>query len=172
VSTGGKVVPLRGKEQAARRAGVLCVLVRIDTLIVAVPADKVTRITLADETVRTPTPNGGLKVRNGDLEVPGWDMCRLLGFQVPITAWLFLAAGGGREPFALGTGPCVAVRPLPPPEPLPFGLFKRAADAMVGAFRVDAGLCDRGAGIAGIWLDPSRLVATAPAAGASPTGDP
>ena len=165
-----RAVPARGRRLAAvDPAAVLCVLVRCDRLVVAIPARLVTRLVLDDEVRTTRTPSGAARVRSGDTELPAWHLGEILGVRSPVAAWLFLAADDGPRPvaLALATGPCLAVRPLSAPEPLPHGLFQKHSDAIAGAFRVDSALRGRGAGIVGLWIDPVRLIGASTLAGAA-----
>jgi hypothetical protein len=137
-------------------APALCAVVRCDRLAVAIAADCVIRLVLADE-VTTRTVEGVRFVRAGALEARGWPLAALLEVDAATEAWVFVRGAGG-APVALGTGPCLAVRPLRPPHPLPQGLFRRSRAAVIGAFRVDDGLRERGVSIVGVWIDPARLV--------------
>jgi hypothetical protein len=138
---------------------ILCVVVRCDQLAVAIPAGNVTRLALADE-VEVRAAAGVTRARSGAIDAAAWPLSRLLDLDAPTDSWVFLGVGDGARavPLALGAGPCLAVRPLPPPERLPAGLFRRSAAAVVGAFRVDDALRDKGVGIVGVWIDPVVLI--------------
>jgi len=194
--------PIRDPARGARRpahdepavATTLCVLVRLDRLLVAIPAEMVQRLVLAAEVVVVGSTggeaeggpmaaSGELRVRSGATYLPAWELGRLLGIEVATEAWIFLAAmsgepdadgaghrtpraAGGAGLIALGTGPCLAVRRMPAPAPLPPGLFRAGGPAMIGTFAVDEGLRQRGLGVAGLMLDPVALVGAATVAAA------
>lgn len=143
-------------EEATRT---LCALVRCGSLAVAMPADAVTFIAMAEDVTVT-ADAGVLRVKAGDLVVPAWELSGLLGLDAPTTTWVFLKTSvtSGSTAVALGCGPCLTIQKLVDPDPLPRGVFRAGNDAIIGAFRVDAGLLEIGCGILGIWIDPARLI--------------
>jgi len=80
--------PIRSRAAAplARRAlSELAVIVRFDALVVALPAQHVSRIAMADEAVPV---TGGSSVRIGDAVLPAWELGKLLALGEPSAAWL------------------------------------------------------------------------------------
>jgi len=143
----------------------LAVMVRFGDLVVAVAAQRVSRIALADEV--EPVPGQTASVRIGDAVLPAWDLGKLLGFAEPPAAWLVMTTGDapGAPRIALGTGPCIAVAPHGGVSPLPPGVVNAPLSAVVGVFITDAALRERGLGQLGVRIDPMRLIGSpAPAA--------
>jgi hypothetical protein len=136
----------------------LAVMVRFGDLVVAVAAQRVARIVLADEAV--PAPRDVPSVAIGGAVLPAWDLGKLLGFTEPPAAWLVMTTGD--EPtspqIALGTGPCVAVSSHEGVSPLPAGVVSAPPAAVVGVFATDAALRERGLGPLGVRVDPMRLI--------------
>jgi hypothetical protein len=154
--------PLRRRRRQARErievAQTLCAIVRCGSLAVAIPADIVTFIALAQDTTVAPHPRG-LHVRAGDLGAPGWLLPELLGIEGITTSWLFLRSTPRIGVAAIGCGECITVQKLPDPDPLPRGVLRAEGGAIIGAFRVDDAIVQRGCGIVGVWIDPERLIA-------------
>lgn len=145
--------PLRSRSIAE-----LAVMVRFGELVVAVAADRVSRIAMADEAV--PAKAAAPSVRIGDAVLPAWDLGKLLGFSEPPAAWLVLATGDepGAPRIALGTGPCIAVAAHGDVSSLPTGVVSASSAAVVGVFVTDQTLRDRGVGQLGVRVDPLRLI--------------
>jgi hypothetical protein len=137
----------------------LAVMVRFGELVVAVAADRVSRIVMADEAVPA-QPRSTPCVRIGDAMLPAWNMGTLLGFSDPPVAWLIMTTSS--EPsapeIALGTGPCVAVASHDGVTPLPAGVLSAPPAAVVGVFVTDEALRERGIGPLGVRVDPMRLI--------------
>jgi hypothetical protein len=144
---------------ANRAISELAVMVRFGDLVVAVAAQRVSRIVLADEAVPT-TAYDLPSVQIGGAVMPAWDLGKLLGFTEPPAAWLVMTTGD--EPtsprIALGTGPCVAVSSHAGVSPLPAGVVSAPPSAVVGVFATDAELRERGLGPLGVRVDPMRLI--------------
>jgi len=136
----------------------LAVMVRFGEVVVAVAAQRVARIALADEAVRT--PGTGHSVKIGDAVLPAWDLGELLGYSQPPAAWLVMATGDepGAPKIALATGPCIAISPHGEVSPLPAGVVSASAAAIAGVFVTDAALRERGVGHLGVRVDPMRLI--------------
>jgi hypothetical protein len=142
-------------EVEVERRRTLCALVRCGHLAIAIPADLVIFIALADE-VQVVDVGDRLRVSASGLVAAGWNLADLLEIEAEITTWMFLKAGS--TTIALGCGACMTVEKLVDPDPLPRGLFRAGRDAIIGAFRVDDALLQAGCGLAGIWLDVPRLI--------------
>jgi len=69
------VKPRAVAPHAARALAELAVIVRFDALVVALPAQHVSRIAMADEAVPV---TGGSSVRIGDAVLPAWELGKLL----------------------------------------------------------------------------------------------
>jgi len=165
--------PIRSRAAAplARRAlSELAVIVRFDALVVALPAQHVSRIAMADEAVPV---TGGSSVRIGDAVLPAWELGKLLALGEPPAAWLILATGD--EPnaprIALGTGPCVAVSAHAEVSPLPPGVVSAPPAAVLGVFVTDPALRERGLGPLGVRIDPVRLIGASAIAAAARRGE-
>ena len=147
--------------------GELAVLVRFGELVVAVAAQRVSRIVLADEAVPA-SPRATPRVMIGGATLPAWDLGKLLGFAEPPAAWLVVTTGD--EPsapeIALGTGPCIAVSSHDGASPLPAGVVSAPAAAVIGVFETDPALRERGLGRLGVRVDPLRLIGPAALAAA------
>ena len=154
-----RTVKLRGPELVRDRAiSELAVMVRFGALAVAVAAERVARIVMADEVV--PAAGANPSVRIGDAVLPAWDLGKLLGFAEPPAAWLIMTTSD--EPnaprIALGTGPCVAVASHDGVSPLPIGVVSAPLAAVIGVFVTDPALRERGVGQLGVRIDPMRLI--------------
>lgn len=133
-------------------------MVQFGELVVALAAQHVSRIVMADEAVAV--PGAPASVRIGDAVLPAWELGKLLALAGPPAAWLVLTTGD--EPnaprIALGTGPCVAVSPHGEISPLPPGVVSAPPAAVLGVFVTDPALRERGIGQLGVRLDPVRLI--------------
>jgi hypothetical protein len=155
-----RTVKLRTAErQRSRGIAELAVLVRFGDLVVAVAAQRVSRIVMADEVADAPgraTPS----IRLGASVLPAWDLGALLGFSEPPAAWLVMTTSD--EPnaatIALGTGPCMAVASHEDISALPPGVVSAPSAAILGVFATDVTLRDRGAGHLGLRVDPMHLI--------------
>jgi len=145
----------------------LAVMVRFGDLVVAVAAQRVSRIVRADEAVPA-TARATPSVQIGDAVLPAWDLGQLLGFSEPPSAWLVMTATDepGAPRIALGTGPCIAVASHDGVSPLPAGVVSAPPDAVVGVFVTDAALRETGVGQLGVRLDPLRLIGSSALAAA------
>lgn len=155
----------RKRKQEIVEVRTLCAIVRCGALAVAIPADAITFIANAEDT-RLVAHDGGVRVVAGEFEAEGALLHQLLGIPGEATSWLFLrssGAGAGSAALALGCGDCMTVTKLLDPDLLPRGIFQAGGTAIVGAFPVDDALRERGCMVAGIWLDPARLVLSRPA---------
>jgi hypothetical protein len=136
----------------------LAVMVRFDQLVVALAAERVARIALADEAL--PVAAASPSVLIGGAVLRAWDLGLLLGFTEPPAAWLIIATSD--EPnaprIALGTGPCIAVAGHGVVSPLPPGVLRAPASAVLGVFVTDPVLRERGVGPLGVRVDPMRLI--------------
>jgi hypothetical protein len=136
----------------------LAVMVRFGQLVVALAAERVARIALADEAL--PVAAASPSVLLGDAVLLAWDLGVLLGFTEPPAAWLVIATSD--EPnaprIALGTGPCIAVAGHDGVSPLPPGVLRAPAAAVLGVFATDPALRERGVGPLGVRVDPMRLI--------------
>jgi hypothetical protein len=164
------VKPRGGDWLRNRDISELAVMVRFGDLIVAVAAQRVSRIVMADQAV--PAAGATASVRIGDTVLPAWDLGNLLGFAEPPAAWLVMTTGD--EPsapqIALGTGPCVAVASHNGVSPLPPGVVNVPPAAVVGVFVTDPVLRERGVGHLGVRVDAMRLIG-ASALAAARSGD-
>jgi len=145
----------------------LAVMVRFGDVLVAVAAQRVSRIVMADEVVLD-TQRATPSVVIGDAVFPAWDMGRLLGFSAPPVAWLIMTTTDepGAPEIALGTGPCVAVAAHDTLSSLPAGVVTGPPASVLGVFPTDAALRERGIGHLGVRLDPMRLIGTSAIAAA------
>jgi hypothetical protein len=136
----------------------LAVMVRFGELVVAVAAERVSRIVMADEA--EPVAGATPSVRIGGAVLPAWDLGKLLGLVDPPAAWLVMTTSD--EPnapvIALGTGPCVAVASHDGISPLPIGVVSAPLAAVLGVFVTDPALRERGVGSLGVRVDPMRLI--------------
>ena len=153
-------IKLRTAEpQRSHGIGELAVLVRFGTLVVAVAAQRVSRIVMADEVVDAPG-RATRCIRIGATVLPAWDLGELLGLSEPPAAWLVMTTSD--EPtagsIALGTGPCLAVASHDELSALPAGVVSAPTAALLGVFATDANLRDRGAGHLGVRVDPLCLI--------------
>jgi hypothetical protein len=149
----------------ARDISELAVLLRFGDLVVAIAAQQVARIALADDGV--PAAGATPSVQIDGAVLPAWDLGKLLGLSVPPTAWLVMMTGDepGAPRIALGTGPCLAIGAHGQVAPLPPGVVSAPPGAVAGVFVTDAALRERGLGELGVRIDPMRLIGT-PAASA------
>jgi hypothetical protein len=158
---------------AARALSELAVLVQFGELIVAVAAQHVSRIVLADDAAVVPDSPGSVRI--GDAVLPAWELGKLLALADAPAAWLILATGDdpGAPRIALGTGPCVAVAPHDEISPLPPGVVSVPPAAVLGVFVTDPALRARGIGPLGVRIDPVRLIGAPAIAAASrrPVGE-
>ncbi len=137
----------------------LCAIVRCGKLAVAIPADAIAFIAAADVTT-VAQRDGALHVKAGLFDAVGWLLHDELEVAGTLSSWLFLKPQAGVPgASALGCDECMTVQPLVNPDPLPRGIFRSGADAIMGAFRVDDTLIERGCSLVGIWIDPVRLTA-------------
>ncbi|HEY0479649.1 MAG TPA: hypothetical protein VGD37_19150 [Kofleriaceae bacterium] len=148
----------------------LAVMVQFGELVVAIAAQRVARIVMADEAV--PAPGATPSVQIGGAVLPAWDLGKLLGFSEPPAAWLIMATGDepGAPEIAVGTGPCISVSSHHGISPLPPGVIAAPFAAVAGVFATDAVLRERGAGHLGLRVDPLRLIG-APALAAARRGE-
>jgi hypothetical protein len=141
----------------------LAVLVRFGDLVIALPAERVTRIVAADEvTAVKPAAftGGAASVAIAGATLPAWDLGALLGLREPPEAWLVMRTSDdpGAPEIALGTGPCVAVAGHDAVSALPPGVINAPPAGIVGVFVTDPGLRERGAGPLGVRIDAARLI--------------
>jgi hypothetical protein len=136
----------------------LAVMVRFGALAVAVAAQRVSRIALADEAVRARASSSAVRI--GDAVLPAWDLGKMLGFSDAPSAWLIMITGDepGAPRIALGTGPCIAIAAHGELSSLPAGVVSASPAAVVGVFVTDPALRDRGVGNLGVRVDPMRLI--------------
>ena len=156
---------------AARALSELAVIVRFDALVVAVAAQHVSRIVMADQAVAVPGARAGVRI--GDAVLPSWELGKLLALAGPLAAWLVLTTGDkpNAPRIALGTGPCVAVSTHDQVSPLPPGVIGAPPDAVLGVFVTDPALRERGLGHLGVRIDPVRLIGSSAIAAASRCGE-
>ena len=162
-----RTIKTRNPERARRHdISELAVMVRFGEVVVAVAAQRVARIALADEAVRAPgaTPS----VRIGGAVLPAWDLGKLLGYSQPPAAWLVMATGDEPDApkIALATGPCIAISPHGAVSPLPAGVVSASPAAIAGVFITDQALRERGVGHLGVRVDPMRLIGSSELASA------
>jgi hypothetical protein len=159
-------VSVRGvRTRAPARARVhgiadLAVMVQFDDLVVAIPAQRVARIVLADEA----TDAAGARIRIGDHTLPAYDLAHLLGLGHAPAAYLVLGAHDGHAEVALASGPCIAIAAHGPLSRLPRGILTDTTGGVLGVFSTDPSLRGRGGGPRGVRVDPRRLIGAAPAA--------
>ena len=162
-----RTINTRPAELKTRAIGDLAVMVQFGDLVVAVAAQRVARIVLADEAVPA-TPRATPRVQIGGTVMPAWDLGKLLGFTAPPAAWLVFATTDQPDApeIALGTGPCIAVAGHASAAPLPGGVVAAPEAAIVGVFATDPALRERGIGELGVQVDPLRLIGPAALAAA------
>jgi hypothetical protein len=160
-------IPARPRNAAISE---LAVMVQFGELVVAIAAQRVARIVMADDAV--PSPGATPSVRIGGTLLPAWNLGKLLGFSEPPAAWLIMATGDepGAPEIAVGTGPCIAVSSHDALSLLPPGVIAAPFAAVTGVFATDAALRERGAGHLGVQIDPMRLIG-APALAAARRGE-
>ncbi|HEX3766644.1 MAG TPA: hypothetical protein VHW23_48450 [Kofleriaceae bacterium] len=161
----------RAAPLTARALSELAVLVRFGELVVALAAQHVSRIVMADEAEEV--PGAPSSVRIGDAVLPAWELGDLLALSEAPAAWVVLAAGDepGAPRFALGTGPCIAVSSHDAVSPLPPGVVSVPPAAVIGVFVTDPTLRERGLGPLGVRIDPVRLIGAAAIAAAARRGE-
>lgn len=161
----------RAAPLAARPLSELAVLVRFGELVVALAAQHVSRIVMADEAEEV--PGAASSVRIGDAVLPAWELGDLLALSEPPAAWVILATSDepGAPRFALGTGPCVAVASHGAVSPLPPGVVSVPPAAVLGVFITDPALRERGLGQLGVRIDPVRLIGASAIAAAARRGE-
>jgi len=144
----------------------LAVMLRFGDLVVAVAAQRVARIALADEAA--PATAATPSVEIGGVVLPAWDLGVLLGLTGAPEAWLIMTTGDepGAPRIALGTGPCMAIAAHDALLPLPPGVVSAPPAAVAGVFVTDAALRARGVGQLGVRIDPMRLIGWSVLAGA------
>jgi hypothetical protein len=144
---------------AARDIAELAVMVQFGELVIAIGAQRVARIALADEAVTADAQ----RIELAGAVLPAWELGTLLGIDEPPAAWLVLATGDepGAPRIALGTGRCIAVAPHGAVSPLPPGVIAAPPHAVVGVFATDPALRERGIGPLGVRIDPVRLIGAA-----------
>jgi hypothetical protein len=156
---------------AAHALSELAVIVRFGELVVALPAQHVSRIAMVDEAVAI--PGAPARIRIGDAVLPAWELGKLLALTEALAAWLILTTGD--EPnaprIALGTGPCVAVSTHDEVSPLPPGVVSAPPAAVLGVFVTDPALRERGLGQLGVRIDPVRLIGAPAIAAAARRGE-
>jgi hypothetical protein len=137
----------------------LSVMVQFGQLVVAVAAQRVVRIALADDVVPVPA-RARPSVQIGGAVLPAWDLGKLLGLGGAPAAWLVVMTSD--EPaaprIALGTGPCIAIASHGQISALPAGVVSAPAAAVEGVFATDAALRERGVGPLGVRIDPMCLI--------------
>lgn len=143
---------------ATRALSELAVLVRFGELVVAMAAQHVSRIAMADEAVALPGPPASVQI--GDTVLPAWELGKLLALADPPAAWVILETGDEPDAprIALGTGPCIAVSSHGDISPLPPGVVSAPPAAVLGVFITDPALRERGIGHLGVRIDPVRLI--------------
>jgi hypothetical protein len=162
-----RTISTRPAELQTRAIGDLAVLVQFGRLVVAVAAQRVARIVLAEEAVPAP-PRATPRIQIGGTVMPAWDLGKLLGIREPTTAWLVVTTTDQPDApeIALGTGPCIAVATHASAAPLPGGVVVAPEAAVVGVFATDPALRERGIGELGVRVDPLRLIGPAALAAA------
>ena len=136
----------------------LAVLVQFGDLVVAIAAQRVSRIVMAEEA--TAVARVVPSVQIGDAVLPAWDLGKLLGLGSAPVAWLIMTTSDepGAPEIAIGTGPCIAVATHDAAAPLPAGVVSAPAAAVAGVFVTDPALRERGVGYLGVRVDPMRLI--------------
>jgi len=136
----------------------LAVLLRFGDLVVAIAAQRVARIALADEAVPATAATPSVEIAGAVL--PAWDLGALLGLTGSPEAWLIMTTGDepGAPRIALGTGPCLAIAAHGELSALPPGVISAPPAAVAGVFITDAALRERGVGQLGVRIDPMRLI--------------
>jgi hypothetical protein len=142
----------------ARDISELAVMLQFGDLVVAVAAQRVARIALADEVA--PAPGATPSVQVGGAVLPAWDLGKLLGLPIDPVAWLVMTTADepGAPRIALGTGPCLAIAAHGEVWPLPPGVVTAPPGAVAGVFVIDPLLRAPGVGQLGIRIDPIRLI--------------
>jgi hypothetical protein len=142
----------------ARNISELAVMVRFGELVVALAADRVSRIALADEA--EPASGAVPSVRLGGVVLPAWNLADLLGLEAPPEAWVIMTTSSepGAPEIALGTGPCIAIAPHDRVSALPAGVISAPPAAVAGVFVTDPALRERGVGELGVRIDPMQLI--------------
>lgn len=151
-------VTTRPAEVRSRGISELAVMVQFGELVVAVAAERVSRIAMADEAV--PVAGVAPRVRIADAVLPAWDLGKLLGLAEPPAAWLVMTTSDepGAPRIAVATGPCLAVAAHAPVCALPIGVVSAPQTAVTGVFVTDPALRERGLGQLGVRVDPMSLI--------------
>jgi hypothetical protein len=153
-----RTVNTRPERLRGRDISELAVMVQFGELVVAIAAERVSRIAMADEAtaVTGATPS----VRIGDAVLPAWDLGKLLGLAAPAAAWLVMTTGDdpAAPKIAVATGPCLAVAAHGQVSPLPAGVVSAPPAAVLGVFVTDPALRERGLGHLGVRIDPMHLI--------------
>lgn len=138
----------------------LAVMVQFDDLVVAIPAQRVSRIVLADTVVEVASAHARPHVQIGPQALPAYDLAHLLGLGHAPAAYLVLNVDEGYQhtEVALGSGPCIAIAAHGPLSRLPRGILTDASGGVIGVFPTDAALRGRGVGPLGVRVDPLRLI--------------
>jgi hypothetical protein len=143
----------------------LCVFFACDAFVCAIHVRSVVRLaTLEEAQVIGAAPgaplDGTCVVDAGDAPFAAWDLSRLL--EIPQFAGAFVLLRipwrGAEVPIALRTGPCLVVRDLPGVAPVPASLFRARRGAIVGAFDASALGAPSAGRVAGLEIDPARLL--------------
>ncbi|HET7500283.1 MAG TPA: hypothetical protein VFK02_04745 [Kofleriaceae bacterium] len=167
-----RAVTARGPARpVARDISELSVLLQFGELVVAIAAQRVAHIVLADEAVAV--AGAVPSVRVGDAVLPAWELGKLLGLVGPPAAWLVMTTSDepGAPRIALGTGPCLAIATHAEVSPLPDGVVTAPPAAVTGVFATDPALRARGAGQLAIQIDPMRLIGWSVLAGGARRGE-
>jgi hypothetical protein len=145
----------------ARNIAELAVMVRFGELAVALAAERVSRIAMADEATAATAAIPSVEIAGEVL--PAWNLADLLGLDAEPQAWVIMATSNepGAPRIALGTGPCVAIAPHGAVTPLPIGVVSAPPVAVAGVFITDPALRDRGVGELGVRIDPLQLIGSA-----------
>lgn len=156
----------RGPRLVARDISELSVMLQLGEIVVAIAAQRVARIALADEA--TPVAGASPSVRIGDAVLPAWELGQLLGLAGEPATWLVMTTGDepGAPRIALGVGPCLAIAAHDDISPLPDGVITAPAGAVTGVFVTDPAMRERGVGELGVRIDPVRLIGWSVLAGA------
>ncbi|MGE0546326.1 MAG: hypothetical protein AB7O24_08330 [Kofleriaceae bacterium] len=139
----------------------VALFVECGDLVLAVEAEFTVRILLANETVVRPPEKEGFpsQVDSGAGMVPAWDLQEMLGWPGAGDSWLVVRAPRSWpfHAFALRTGRCLAVRPMPSVTTLPHAMFQMRGRAFPAGFR-SHGIPELEAFPTGVVLDPTQLL--------------
>jgi hypothetical protein len=149
-------------------APVLRVFVHCAPWVLALPAERVERLLLADEVYldRGDCVDAAAAlgiVRIGRAAYPAWDLGLLLGMPPQREAWMLLAVpfSSGTVPLALRTGACLSAAALPASalKALPPALYRDRPGLVTSAFATALlRLGGRSVGPIGLVLEPGRLL--------------